>query len=67
MLSVVVWQDRVKTQPIDIKDSALALQAFIKLIKRKCKDPEVHRLGSEAILRFEQLKHQVGECVKDDT
>ena len=50
---------------IDIKDSAIAIQMYVSLIKSRVKDPEVLRMGSKVLLRLERLKRQVGECHKD--
>ena len=60
----------MKIEPIDIKDSCIAIQAWISVVNRRCKSlpkferEEVKRAGSDVILRMERLKRQVGECEK---
>lgn len=56
---------KLTAERIDIKDSVLAIQTYVGLIKRRVKDPEVLRMGSRLLLRMEQLKRQVGECYHD--
>jgi len=55
---------------IDIKDSAVAVQGYLALIKKRIKgtpheQDEAKRMCSRAILRLERLKTQVGECYKE--
>jgi len=53
------------TTPIDIKDTANAIAAYVLLIKRRVKDPEVLRMGSRLLLKLKQLKQQVGDVYYD--
>lgn len=54
-----------QTEPIDIKNTAYAIQMYVLAIKRRIKDPEVLRLGAKALLKLEQLKQQIGEISYD--
>ena len=62
----------MKIEPIDIKDSCLAIQAWVKLVNRRCsalpkhERDEVKHIASKVILRMETLKQQVKECERHD-
>jgi hypothetical protein len=56
---------------IDIKDSAIAVQGYVALIKKRIKgtpheQAEAERMCSKAILRLERLKNQIGACYHDE-
>jgi hypothetical protein len=62
-----------KIEPIDIKDSCVAIQAWVSVVNRRCKclpafeRNEIKRMGLEVILRMERLIQQVGHCTKNES